>query len=289
LIKKISDLYNHGTFRLSKQKKFIMVRKPGGPRKRFVKYDEPETPKTWRLNQYIAQSGLCSRRKADEYIREGRIKLNDQVVTNLGVIVKSGDRIKVDDKPIVPEKNVYILMNKPKDVITTLNDPEGRKTVLDILGEAATERIFPVGRLDRNTTGLLLLTNDGDLAQKLSHPSAQVSKIYEITLDRPVLVQDLNKLRAGFTLEDGFIKPDAVEYNLEKGKNTLGIIIHSGKNRIVRRMLESLNYKVKKLDRTEYAGLTKKDVPRGKWRHLKKIEVINLKHFINTRTQSSER
>jgi 23S rRNA pseudouridine2605 synthase len=233
-----------------------------------------------RLNKYISHSGVCSRRKAADLVKEGKIKVNDEVERNPAYEVKSGDRVTFKGKLLAPEKKlVYILMNKPKNVVTTTQDEKSRKTVLDIVGPKIKERIYPVGRLDRNTTGLILLTNDGDLAGKLSHPSNNVKKRYHVILDRVVKEEDLKRIREGVELEDGVALVDDIDWIIGSDGSEIGIEIHIGKNRIVRRLFESLGYEVEKLDRVYYAGLTKKDLPRGWFRHLKKQEIIMLKHF----------
>lgn len=232
------------------------------------------------LNKYIAHSGICSRRDAAELVKKGEVKVNEKVVTEPGTKVSPGDTVSVKGKRITISKNlVYILLNKPKDYITTLDDPEGRKTVLDLIKRATPERVFPVGRLDRNTSGVLLLTNDGDLAQTLSHPKHQIKKIYEVRLDKPLTKADFEKIMAGINLEDGFIAPDALGYTDARDKSIIGMEIHSGRNRIVRRIFEHLGYDVKNLDRVMYAGLTKKNVQRGKWRFLTEKEIRILNHF----------
>lgn len=236
------------------------------------------------LNKYVAHSGLCSRRDAAQWVKDGKISVNGTVVTDPGHKVSQADDVKMGNKRLTPSRNfVYLLLNKPKDYITTSEDPQGRKTVLDLVRSATDERVYPVGRLDRNTSGVLLLTNDGELAQKLSHPRHEVKKVYEVKLDRPVTKADLDKIASGLTLEDGFIAPDSIAYADAHDKSIIGIEIHSGKNRIVRRIFEHLKYDVKGLDRVVYAGLTKKDVPRGKWRFLKEKEVRILK-FLNKST-----
>lgn len=236
---------------------------------------------TIRLNRYIANSGICSRRKADELIAAGVVTVNGEVVSELGAKVNpSADQIRYNGELLKREKMVYVLLNKPKDFITTTDDPQERKTVMELVDKASKERIYPVGRLDRNTTGLLLMTNDGDLAEKLSHPRNNISKIYNVELNRNLSQGDFNKIAFGLELEDGFIKPDSVSYVTGGSKNEIGIQIHSGKNRIVRRIFESLGYEVVKLDRVIYANLSKKDLPRGKWRYLAESEIIQLKHFI---------
>jgi 23S rRNA pseudouridine2605 synthase len=233
-----------------------------------------EIKTTIRLNRFIANAGVCSRREADELIAQGFVKVNGQVITEMGYQVKPSDKVTYKGKLLKREKLVYILLNKPKNCITTTDDPEERHTVMEIVKDACDERVYPVGRLDRNTTGLLLLTNDGDLAKKLSHPSSNIKKIYQVSLDKPITESDFYKIQEGFELEDGFIKPDALALLTP---NTLGIELHSGRNRIVRRIFEHLGYSVEKLDRTMYAGLTKKDLPRGKWRFLSQKEVALLK------------
>lgn len=229
-----------------------------------------------RLNKYIANAGICSRREADTFIQTGVVTVNGITITELGYKVKPEDVVKFGDKPIIGEKLVYILLNKPKDYITTSKDPQNRRTVYDLVS-GIRERVFPVGRLDRNTTGVLLLTNDGLLAEKLMHPRKNISKIYHVELRNKFSITDLERLRKGLELEDGFFKPDAVEYVEGMDKHHIGIEIHSGKNRIVRRLFETLEYDVVKLDRVVYAGLTKKGLTRGKWRFLKDAEVNMLK------------
>jgi len=233
------------------------------------------------LNKFVAHAGVCSRRDAAELVRTGKVSVNGKVVAEPGFKVTSSDEIKIQGKKISASRNlVYILLNKPKDHITTTEDPEGRKTVMDIVKKATTERVFPIGRLDRNTTGVLLLTNDGELAQKLSHPRYEVRKIYEVTLDKPLVKKDFDELLNGITLDDGFIAPDSLAYADSRDKSVIGIEIHSGKNRIVRRMFEKIGYDVRNLDRVMYANLTKKNVERGKWRFLQEKEVRLLK-FMN--------
>nr|WP_118193402.1 pseudouridine synthase [Pedobacter indicus] len=234
-----------------------------------------------RLNRYIANAGVCSRRKADELIEAGVISINGEIVTSLGTKVDpTKDEVGYNGERLRREKLVYVLLNKPKDYITTTDDPQERKTVMHLVQKASKERIYPVGRLDRNTTGLLLMTNDGDLADKLSHPRNTITKIYHVELNKNLTQGDFNKIEYGLELEDGFIKPDSVSFIQGAGKNEVGIQIHSGKNRIVRRIFEHLQYDVIKLDRVIYANLTKKDLPRGRWRHLEEKEVIQLKHFV---------
>ena len=226
-----------------------------------------------RLNRFVSLSGLCSRRTADELIEAGRITINGNVVNVLGTKVDKSDVVKYDDELLQVRHNVYILLNKPKDFITTLDDPENRRTVMELVADATSERIVPAGRLDRNTTGLLLLTNDGDLIQKLTHPSSEISKIYAIELDKPLTQKDFNLVLGGLELEDGFIRVDALAWPEPRDKKRVGLSLHSGKNRIVRRIFEQLGYEVQRLDRVSYAGLTKKDLPRGHWRYLTDKEV----------------
>ena len=230
-----------------------------------------------RLNKFLANAGVCSRREADEFIQAGVVTVNGQVVTELGTKVLRTDEVKFHDAPVTPEKKVYVLLNKPKDYVTTSDDPQQRKTVMDLVKGACPERIYPVGRLDRNTTGVLLLTNDGDMASKLTHPKFLKKKIYHVHLDKNVTAHDMQQIAEGITLEDGDIKADDVQYTDPVDKKQVGIEIHSGKNRIVRRIFESLGYKVTKLDRVQFAGLTKKNLRRGDWRYLTEEEVDRLR------------
>ena len=230
-----------------------------------------------RLNKFLANAGVCSRREADEFIQAGVVTVNGEVVTELGTKVMRTDEVRFHDQPVSLEKKVYVLLNKPKDYVTTSDDPQQRKTVMDLVKNACPERIYPVGRLDRNTTGVLLLTNDGDLASKLTHPKFLKKKIYHVHLDKNVTAHDMQQIAEGITLEDGEIKADAIEYASDTDKKQVGIEIHSGKNRIVRRIFESLGYKVTKLDRVQFAGLTKKNVRRGDWRYLTEEEVDRLR------------
>ena len=243
----------------------------------------PETKETGliRLNRYISNAGICSRRKADELIAAGVVSVNGVVISELGHKVDpQKDEIRYNGELLKREKMVYVLLNKPKDYITTTEDPHERRTVMHLVEKASKERIYPIGRLDRNTTGLLLMTNDGDLADKLSHPKNNISKLYQVELSKSLTQGDLNKIGFGLELEDGFIKPDSISYVAGGTKREVGIQIHSGKNRIVRRIFEHLGYEVVKLDRVVYANLTKKDLPRGRWRYLEESEVIQLKHLI---------
>ena len=230
-----------------------------------------------RLNKYIAHAGICSRRQADTYISSGSIKVNNKIITELGFKVSSSDVVHFDGVLIKSEKPTYILLNKPKGFITTTKDERGRKTVMDLISKASKYRLYPVGRLDRKTTGLLLLTNDGDLSKKLTHPSSEIKKLYHVVLDKAINKNDFLKIKEGINLKDGFIKPDELNYVNGKFKNEIGISLHSGKNRIVRRIFEFLNYNVVKLDRVIFAGLTKKNLPRGNWRALNKNEINFLK------------
>lgn len=276
-----------------------------GKEKRYVRADDPSTTKPTmrarnkpaesakstksssskdgliRLNRYIANAGICSRRKADELIEAGVVSVNGEVVSELGAKIDPiKDVIRYNGETLKREKMVYVLLNKPKDYITTTEDPQERRTVMHLVEKASRERIYPVGRLDRNTTGLLLMTNDGDLADKLSHPRNSITKIYNVELDKSLTQGDLNKIAYGLELEDGLIKPDTVTYVQGGSKREVGIQIHSGKNRIVRRIFEHLGYEIVKLDRVIYGNLTKKDLTRGRWRYLEEKEVIQLKHLM---------
>jgi len=232
------------------------------------------------LNKFIAHAGVCGRREAAEMVKKGFVKVNSALITEPGHKVSANDEVKVNGKKIFLAKNlVYILLNKPKDYITTTDDPQNRKTVLDIIGRATKERVYPVGRLDRNTSGVLLLTNDGELAQKLTHPRNEIKKVYAVTLNRPLEKKDFDQILKGVTLDDGPASVDVLAYADVKDKTQIGVEIHSGRNRIVRRIFESLGYDVKNLDRVIFAGLTKKNVERGKWRFLSEKEVRDLKHF----------
>ena len=264
-----------------------------GPRKRTADYDpnakysmkkrieykeinyDPNEP--LRLNKFLANAGVCSRREADEFIQAGVVSVNGEIVTELGTKILRTDVVKFHDQPVTIEKKVYVLLNKPKDYVTTSDDPQQRKTVMDLVKNACPERIYPVGRLDRNTTGVLLLTNDGDLASKLTHPKYLKKKIYHVYLDKNVTAHDLQQIAEGIQLDDGEIKADDVQYAHPTDKKQVGIEIHSGKNRIVRRIFESLGYRVQKLDRVQFAGLTKKNLKRGDWRYLTEEEVDRLR------------
>ena len=247
--------------------------------KKRIEYKEenfdPNEP--LRLNKFLANAGVCSRREADEFIQAGVVTVNGEVVTELGTKILRTDEVKFHDAPVSLEKKVYVLLNKPKDYVTTSDDPQQRKTVMDLVKDVCPERIYPVGRLDRNTTGVLLLTNDGDLASKLTHPKFLKKKVYHVHLDKNLTAHDMQQISEGITLEDGEIKADAVAYADERDKSQVGIEIHSGKNRIVRRIFESLGYRVTKLDRVQFAGLTKKNLRRGDWRFLTEKEVDMLR------------
>ena len=241
------------------------------------------------LNKYIAHCGVCSRRDAVEFIKEGKVKVNDVVVLEPGFKLTDKDEVKLSGKKLFPARNlVYILLNKPKDYITTSEDTHGRKTVLDLVKGATTERIYPIGRLDRNTTGVLLLTNDGELTQKLSHPSFEVRKTYEVRLDKPLTKAHFDRILAGITLEDGPVQIDALAYADTADRSIVGIELHSGRNRIVRRIFESLGYDVRNLDRVVFGNLTKKNVERGKWRFLKEKEIRLLKFMNSSFTRKSK-
>jgi 23S rRNA pseudouridine2605 synthase len=245
-----------------------------------VSIPRPQSSNLMPLNKFIAHAGISGRREAAEIVKQGLVKVNDKVITEPGHKVSPKDEVKVNGKKIFLAKNlVYILLNKPKDYITTTDDPQNRKTVLDIIKRATTERVYPVGRLDRNTSGVLLITNDGELAQKLTHPSNEIRKVYAVTLNKPLEKKDFDMILKGVTLEDGPASVDVLAYADMKDKTQLGVEIHSGRNRIVRRIFEHLGYDVRNLDRVIFAGLTKKNVERGKWRFLSEKEVRDLKHF----------
>jgi 23S rRNA pseudouridine2605 synthase len=273
----------------------LAPRPASGPPKAHASAKAPNAPTTPRpepsgdqlpLNKYIAHGGICSRRDAAELIRQGKVQVNGQLVTEPGTKVSPKDQVKVNGKKVTMSRNfVYILLNKPKDYITTTEDPQGRKTVLDLIRQATPERVYPVGRLDRNTSGVLLLTNDGELAQKLAHPKHEIKKIYHVTLDKPLTKTDFDKIVAGVTLEDGPAFVDVIAYADSRDKAQVGLEIHSGRNRIVRRIFEYLGYDVRGLDRVMYAGLTKKNVQRGKWRLLNEKEIRILKYLNNAKTR----
>jgi 23S rRNA pseudouridine2605 synthase len=257
-----------------------------GPGKSSLKTSRPGTKKPGmkksdgdkiRLNKYIAAAGICSRREADQLITAGLITVNGKSVTELGSKVNPDDEVKYNGERIRTERKVYVLLNKPKDYVTTTDDPRERKTVMLLIQDACSERVYPVGRLDRQTTGVLLFTNDGELAKKMTHPSSNKKKIYHVFLNKAISAADMKKLAEGVTLEDGFIQPDALSYASSENKREVGLELHSGKNRIVRRMFEALGYRVDKLDRVYFGGLTKKNLPRGKWRLLTEKEINMLK------------
>jgi 23S rRNA pseudouridine2605 synthase len=246
--------------------------KPIAPQYPDVVFDKPI-----RLNRHISNTGLCSRREADEYIKQGLIKVNGAVVTEMGVKVNSEDEVSYRDKVLSSQRKIYLLLNKPKGFVTSVDDPNSKKIVMDLIRSACKERIYPVGRLDKMTTGVLLFTNDGDLSLKLTHPSNRMRKVYQIMLDKPLSEEDLEKLSKGVELEDGFIAFDSIAFTDQDNHTQIGVEIHSGKNRIVRRMFEATGYKVVKLDRVYFAGLTRKGLKRGKWRFLSPEEVAFLK------------
>ncbi len=249
------------------------------PRPKRIEYEMPipDPNEQIRLNKFMANAGICSRREADELIQQGLVYVNGVAVTELGTKISHNDVVEYDEKVVALESKCYILLNKPKDCVTTSDDPNGRKTVMDLVKGACNERIYPVGRLDRNTTGVLLLTNDGDLASKLTHPKYVKKKIYHVWCDKDIAEEDMQRIADGIELEDGPIHADAISYATEKDRNQAGIEIHSGRNRIVRRIFESLGYHVTKLDRVYFAGLTKKNLGRGRWRYLTQEEVNYLK------------
>jgi 23S rRNA pseudouridine2605 synthase len=251
-----------------------------------IRTTAPKDDELLRLNRYIAHSGVCARREADILIQEGKIKVNGKRVTELGTKVLFSDRVEYNGKKLNFEKPTYILLNKPKGFLSTVKDDRGRRTVMELVASSGTERLFPVGRLDMNTTGLLLLTNDGELTKKLTHPSHEVQKIYHVTVDKAVEDEHIEQIKKGLTLDDGFIKVDSVS-RIEKGENNeLGLEIHSGKNRIVRRIMEHLGYNVIRLDRVVFANLNKKDIPRGKWRRLSPQEITFLKRITKNKRES---
>ena len=252
----------------------------GYVREKDPMYDRPAASGEIRLNKYLADSGVCSRREADDLIKAGCVTVNGEVITTMGYKVKPGDKVVYGGQTLNREKLRYILLNKPKGYITTADDPEGRVTVMELVRDACTERIFPVGRLDKNTTGLLLLTNDGELAKRLTHPSSQVSKLYHVVLDKPLTRNDMLRIADGVELDDGMITPDEIAYDADdESKKSVGIKLHSGRNRIVRRIFEHLGYDIVKLDRVMFAGLDKYRLPRGEWRFLTDGEVAALKRL----------
>lgn len=263
------------------QKQRFSKKKPSFDKKKSGKENSVKKVSDWnepqRLNKFLSNSGICSRREADELIIAGEITVNGEVVKELGIKVSPKDEVKYKGKRVSKEQKVYILLNKPKDVVTTVRDKHAELTVIDLVKNACPERVYPVGRLDKNTTGVLLLTNDGELTKQLTHPSYNKKKIYHVHLDKDLTKADMIKIIDGVQLEDVFIQADAISYVEETDKTQIGIEIHSGQNRIVRRIFESLGYKIKKLDRVYFAGLTKKNLPRGKWRFLTPQEISILK------------
>ena len=263
-----------------KKKSSFSKTKPN-PYRKDIRKDTPkqriEEPTEIRLNKYISNSGICSRREADTYIKSGSATVNGKVITEMGYKVKLDDEVRFDGSLINPEAKKYVLLNKPKNFITTMDDERGRKTVMDLVGGATKERIYPVGRLDRQTTGLLLFTNDGEMAKKLTHPKHNIRKLYHASLDKKLAMKDLQKISENFVLEGKMVFVDAISYIENQSKTEVGIEIHSGRNRIVRKIFEHFGYTVVKLDRVLFSGLTKKNLPRGHWRHLTQQEVNNLK------------
>jgi 23S rRNA pseudouridine2605 synthase len=247
------------------------------PNTNFKKSSQTSDSDETRLNKFIANAGICSRREADVYIKAGNVKVNGKLITEMGYKVKPTDEVKFDDSLISLEQKRYVLLNKPKNYITTMDDERGRKTVMDLIENASKERIYPVGRLDRNTTGLLLFTNDGELAKKLTHPKHNIQKLYHASLDKKLSIGDMQKIADGFVLDDKRVIVDEISYIMNQPKSEIGVKIHSGRNRIVRRIFEHFNYNVVKLDRVVFAGLTKKDLPRGMYRNLTEMEVNSLK------------
>ncbi|MBN9351386.1 MAG: rRNA pseudouridine synthase [Chitinophagaceae bacterium] len=278
--KRAADIEKHFSEKRSKKfqqdfpQKFDKKERPGS------KKSEQQFGSPVPLNKFLSHCGVASRREAAEIVKGGKVKVNGNVVIEPGFRVTENDTITYNNKKVLLEQElVYILLNKPKDFITTTSDPKERKTVMQLIKNATTERVYPVGRLDRNTSGVLLITNDGELTQRLTHPSFNVMKLYEVKLDKPLTRNHFSQILDGVRLEDGEIKPDALAYTDQREKNIIGIELHSGRNRIVRRIFEHLGYEVKSLDRVIYAGLTKKNVERGHWRHLSEAEVRNLKHL----------
>jgi len=245
-------------------------------KKENVQHQEFPPDYEMRLNRFLSAAGVCSRREADKFIKAGVVTVNGQIQAEMGVKVKMSDDIRYNGVKLIPETKIYIVLNKPKNYVTTANDPHAKKTVMELVRNAGNRRLFPVGRLDRLTTGVLIFTNDGDLTKELTHPKSNVKKIYHIFLDRPMTIEDFNKLAGGVELEDGFFKPDLLGYVKDDDKRQLGIEVHSGRNRIVRRLFDNVGYKIKKLDRVYFAGITKKKLGRGRWRFLSKNEVYSL-------------
>ncbi|MBI9042386.1 pseudouridine synthase [Lutibacter sp.] len=268
------DSKNFSNKRFDSNKKFASKeRETSKPKPTTQKSEEDGI----RLNKYISNAGICSRREADVFINAGSAMVNGKIITEMGYKVKPTDEVKFDGSLINPEKKRYVLLNKPKNFITTMDDDRGRKTVMELIANASKERIYPVGRLDRNTTGLLLFTNDGEMAKKLTHPKSGIQKLYHASLDKKLAMSDLQKIAEGFMMEDRRVIVDEISYILNEPKSEIGVKIHSGRNRIVRKIFEHFNYSVVKLDRVLFAGLTKKDLPRGHWRHLTEMEINTLK------------
>lgn len=274
--RKFSDKSKSGS-KESFKKPVEKFSKPSRPVQKTKKLVAADPSDGIRLNKYIANAGICSRREADVYIAAGNASVNGKVITEMGYKVMPNDVVKFDNISITPEKKQYVLLNKPKNFITTMEDDRGRRTVMDLVANATKERIYPVGRLDRNTTGLLLFTNDGELAKKLTHPKHNIEKIYHASLDKKLSMADLQKIDTGFVLDERRVIVDEISYIQNQPKSEVGVKIHSGRNRIVRRIFEHFNYSVVKLDRVIFAGLTKKDLPRGHWRHLTEMELNNLR------------
>ena len=270
---KIKQLSSDIKSQIAKGKSFA---RGNAPFKKKVTTPKASNPNEIRLNKYISNSGICSRREADEHIAIGLVTVNGKVITEMGYKVKLTDEVRFDGSSINPEAKRYVLLNKPKNFITTMDDDRGRKTVMELVANASKERIYPVGRLDRNTTGLLLFTNDGEIAKKLTHPKHNIQKLYHASLDKKLAMSDLNKISEGFMLDDKRVIVDEISYIINQPKEEVGVKIHSGRNRIVRRIFEHFGYTVVKLDRVVFAGLTKKDLPRGHWKHLTEQEINNL-------------
>ncbi|MDP2089159.1 MAG: pseudouridine synthase [Flavobacteriaceae bacterium] len=278
---KSSDSYSKDSkpkFERAKSLKPIFKKEGGAPSKTSKPKIVKKVSETeFRLNKYISNAGVCSRREADTYIKSGNVTVNGKVITEMGYKVQLADVVKFDGVSLNPETKRYVLLNKPKGFITSMDDEKGRKIVTDLIRTACKERIYPVGRLDRNTTGVLLFTNDGEMAKKLTHPTSNVSKLYQVTLDKNLKLADFHKISNGFKMDDFDVTVDDISYIDGESKNEIGVKIHSGRNRIIRRIFEHFEYDVIKLDRVVFAGLTKKNLPRGIWRHLTEQEVINLK------------